>query len=59
MEIVFDEILDGTNFEKRTSMFDSHDTPYDVQSVMHYGPYQSSKSGKKTIIPLMDNVTIE
>ena len=44
--------------------FDQHLTDgqdygdYDYQSIMHYGPYNFSKNGKKTIIPLIDNVEI-
>ena len=45
--------------EKKGSLFSSFNTPYDFSSIMHYGAYDSSKSGKKTIIPLMDNVKIE
>ncbi len=31
---------------------------YDYDSIMHYGPYNFSKNGKQTIIPLVDNVEI-
>ncbi|WED42932.1 Dot/Icm T4SS effector Zinc-dependent metalloprotease LegP [Legionella cardiaca] len=31
---------------------------YDYQSIMHYGPYAFSKNGKKTIIPLSDEIEI-
>ena len=31
---------------------------YDYQSIMHYGPYNFSKNGKKTMIPVMDNIEI-
>ena len=31
---------------------------YDYQSIMHYGAYNFSKNGKKTMMPLMDNVEI-
>ncbi|XP_045761296.1 zinc metalloproteinase nas-13-like [Maniola jurtina] len=32
--------------------------PYDYNSIMHYGEYYFSKNGKRTIIPLQENVTI-
>lgn len=31
---------------------------YDYQSIMHYNAYAFSKNGRKTIVPLMDNIKI-
>ena len=55
-----DEISDDgkKNFEKKDALFSSYGTPYDYDSVMHYGENAFSKSGKKTIIPLMDNIEL-
>ena len=46
------------NFEKKGALFSSHGTPYDYDSIMHYEDTAFSATGKKTILPLLPNITI-
>ena len=60
VKIVEEEILEveKKNFERKESLFSSYGTPYDYGSIMHYEEKAFSKSGKKTILPLMQDVKI-
>ncbi|CAD6188259.1 unnamed protein product [Caenorhabditis auriculariae] len=54
VEIVWRNVVNGADdqFEKYNLNVISHlDEPYDFSSIMHYGPYAFSGSGKKTIVP--------
>lgn len=54
IEIVWRNVQNGADdqFEKyNLNVIDHLNEPYDYSSIMHYGPYAFSGSGKKTIIP--------
>ncbi|PAV55908.1 hypothetical protein WR25_13368 [Diploscapter pachys] len=54
IEIVWRNVMNGADdqFEKyNLNVIDHLNEPYDYASIMHYGPYAFSGSGKKTIIP--------
>ena len=57
-----DQLDDGAKHVLRkngaSDQFNSVGTPYDVNSIMHMGEYEYSKSGEKTIITLQPNITI-
>ena len=59
VRIVEENISELYNFQKKGSKFSSSGTPYDYDSIMHYGGYDFSVSGAKTIIPLQPNITLE
>lgn len=46
------------NFDKYESSVSVYNLPYDLNSIMHYGPYYFSKNGYPTIIPKNQSVTI-
>ena len=58
--ILMEEVEDDAkkNFEKKDALFSSRNTPYDYASLMHYSDQAFSKSDKKTIIPLLPNITL-
>jgi hypothetical protein len=57
--ILWENIDEDHRFNFNQHLTDGQDYgEYDYQSIMHYGAYNFSKNGKKTIIPLMDNVEI-
>ncbi|WKY01886.1 hypothetical protein Q1695_015695 [Nippostrongylus brasiliensis] len=54
IEIVWRNVQNGADdqFEKyNMNVIDHLNEPYDYSSIMHYGPYAFSGSGKKTILP--------
>jgi hypothetical protein len=53
VRIVYENIADGhkSQFDKRGTKRNQYG-PYDLSSVMHYGPRTFSKNGKATIVPL-------
>lgn len=54
VDVVWRNVMNGADdqFEKYNLNVISHmDEPYDYASIMHYGPYAFSGSGKKTIVP--------
>ncbi|EYC21899.1 hypothetical protein Y032_0018g3593 [Ancylostoma ceylanicum] len=54
IEIVWRNVQNGADdqFEKyNLNVIDHLNEPYDYSSIMHYGPYAFSGSGKKTIVP--------
>lgn len=38
-------------FDRVNGQFNYHGTPYDYDSIMHYGSRAASKNGKRTIVP--------
>ena len=44
-------------FKNYSSIIDSLGVPYDLKSVMHYGPKVWSKNGKDTIVPKNKDVS--
>ncbi|ULT99413.1 hypothetical protein L3Y34_000619 [Caenorhabditis briggsae] len=54
IDVVWQNVMNGADdqFEKYNLNVISHlDEPYDYASIMHYGPYAFSGSGKKTLVP--------
>ncbi|XP_068699310.1 zinc metalloproteinase nas-14-like [Montipora foliosa] len=59
--IFLDNVKPGKkhNFKKYSrTLIDSLGTPYDYQSVMHYGQFDFTRNGLPTITPLKNGVTI-
>ncbi|MDP1602510.1 MAG: M12 family metallopeptidase [Legionella sp.] len=59
VSIVWDNIDDEHRYNFDQHLSDGFDFgEYDYQSIMHYSAYAFTKNGEKTIIPLVDGVTI-
>ena len=59
VQILWENIDEDHLFNFNQHLTDGQDYGvYDYESIMHYGAYNFSKNGKKTIIPLVDNAEI-
>jgi hypothetical protein len=59
IRIMWENIDDRSKYNFEQHLTDGVDHgPYNYQSIMHYAPYAFSKNGEKTIVPLVDGVTI-
>lgn len=59
VRILWENIEEHSKYNFQQHLTDGLDHgPYNYQSIMHYGPYAFSKNGEKTIVPLVDGVTI-
>lgn len=59
IQIAWDNIKSGHEYNFKQHLTDGKDIgPYNYDSIMHYSEYAFSSNGKKTIIPLTNNVKI-
>lgn len=59
IQIVWENIDDNYRYNFDQHLSDGQDYgDYDYESIMHYNAYAFSKNGKKTIVPLQDNIEI-
>ncbi len=59
IRIIWDNIIEKSKYNFDQHLTDGIDHgPYNYQSVMHYSAYAFSKNGEKTIVPLIEGITI-